>query len=170
MPDPTASPRLHRPRGTLEAGGDPVALTPEGAGWTYSGLRVVDLAPGVTRTVDTGDDEMILLPMSAVDVAVTVGDESFALDGRGSVFARVTDFLYVGRDSTLAMTAPAGGEVALATARCEHRLPPRYGPVTGVGIETRGAGPATRQVTNFASPEAWDHADRIMCVARCASL
>jgi 5-deoxy-glucuronate isomerase len=28
----------------------------------------------------------------------------------------------------------------------------------------RGAGPATRQVTNFASPESWPHADKLMCV------
>jgi 5-deoxy-glucuronate isomerase len=33
-----------------------------------------------------------------------------------------------------------------------------------VRIEIRGAGPATRQVTNFASPEAWAHADKLMCV------
>ena len=33
-----------------------------------------------------------------------------------------------------------------------------------VAVEVRGAGPATRQVTNFMSPEAFDGADKLMCV------
>ena len=37
---------LHRPDGTLASGSDPVALTPEQAGWTYSGLRVLRLRRG----------------------------------------------------------------------------------------------------------------------------
>ena len=50
------------------------------------------------------------------------------------------------------------------TARCERRLPPRYGPAADVPIEVRGAGVCTRQVTNFLSPESWPHADRLMAV------
>ena len=155
---------LHLAAPSLADGADPVRLTPERAGWAHTGLRVLTLEPGVARTVETGEDEMIVLPLSAVDVDVVVGDESFHLDGRESVFARVTDFVYVGRDASFTIGAPAGGEVALATSRCDTALPPRYGSTDGVGVEVRGAGPATRQVTNFASPEAWDHADKIMCV------
>jgi len=155
---------LHQPHPALSAGPDPVHLTPEVAGWTYTGLRVLHLEPGVERTVDTEHNEMIVLPLSAVDVAVAVGDERFRLDGRLSVFARVSDFVYVGRDSSFTISAQDGGEVALATSRCERALAPRYGSTDDVAVEVRGAGPATRQVTNFASPEAWPHADRLMCV------
>ncbi len=155
---------LHLASPTLANGDDPVVLTPDRAGWAHTGLRVLDLAAGVSRTVETGDNEMIVLPLSAVDVDVVVGDAMFRLDGRETVFARVTDFLYVGRDSVFSMSASGGGEVALATSRCDNALPPKYGPTSGVGVEVRGAGPATRQVTNFASPEVWDHADKIMCV------
>ena len=155
---------LHLAAPTLAVGDDPVHLTPERAGWTHTGLRVLTLEPGVERTIETGGDEMIALPLSAVDVDVVVGDATFRLDGRETVFARVTDFLYVGRDSAFSISAPGGGEVALATSRCEVALPPKYGSTDGVGVEVRGAGPATRQVTNFASPEVWDHADKIMCV------
>lgn len=161
--------RHHHPAGSLAVDADPVRLTPDAAGWTYCGLTVVDLAPGAERRIETGDDEVIVLPLSASDLTVTVEApdaeaETFTLHGRTSVFARVSDFLYVGRDSTVGLSAPGGGGVALPSARCERRLPPRYGPAEDVAVEVRGAGPATRQVTNFASPDAWAHADKLMCV------
>ena len=54
----------------------------------------------------------------------------------------MTDFLYAGRESTMTLHAGDAGEVAVATARCEHRLPPRYGPAEDVPVEVRGAGSA----------------------------
>ncbi len=155
---------LHLPNGSLVNNSDPVDLTPSQAGWTYTGLGVLDLAPGSERTIATGETEMIVLPLSAVDVKVTIDNQVFRLDGRQSVFARVTDFLYIGRDSIFTISANDGGEVALPRSVCENRLAPKYGPVDGVEVEVRGAGPATRQVTNFASPSTWSHAERIMCV------
>jgi 5-deoxy-glucuronate isomerase len=160
--------RRFAPAGTLAQGPDPVVLTPADAGWTYCGLRVVALEPGESRHFTTGDTELFVLPLSATGVTVTtVCDgcgETFELDGRTSVFARVTDFLYVGRDTSCTVTSVSGGEIALPSARCGRSLPPKYGPADGVAVETRGAGPATRQVTNFASPDAWQHADKLMCV------
>jgi 5-deoxy-glucuronate isomerase len=162
------SARRFIPAGTAADGADPVAIGPDDAGWTHCGLRVVSLGPGEERTIATGDTELFALPLSAtgIDLAVTsaAGEERFAVEGRSSVFARVTDFVYVGRDSELTMVSASGGEIALPSARCANALSPRYGPADQVGIETRGAGPATRQVTNFASPDAWDHADKLMCV------
>ena len=155
---------LHLPHGSLEHDGDPVELTPEQAGWHYTGLRVIFLKPGLDRVIETGDSEMIVLPLGAVDISVSVTDKAFHLNGRSSVFARVTDFLYVGRDSSFMISAPGGGEVALATARCDKRLPPAYGSTNDIEVEVRGAGPATRQVTNFASPDTWGRAEKIMCV------
>ena len=63
------------------------------------------------------------------------------------MFAAVTDFGYVGRDSVVELSsAEAGAEVALPSARCERALPPAYGAAEDVPVEVRGAGPATRQV------------------------
>jgi len=155
---------LHHPHGTLTDGDDPVLLTANRVGWTYSGLQVVALAPGETRRLLTEDREVIVLPLSAENVEVEVSAETFLLEGRTSVFARVSDFAYVGRDSTFTLCAANGGEVAIASSRCDTALPARYGPTTGIGIEVRGAGQATRQISNFASPQRWDHAERIMCV------
>lgn len=156
--------RRHVPAGSASNGVDPVAISPDAAGWTYCGLDVLRLEPDVARAIDTVGREGFVLPLCATDVTVAVEGETFHLDGRTSVFSRVTDFVYVGRDSTVTITATSGGEVAFPSARCEAVLPPRYGPAEHVGVESRGAGPASRQVTNFASPDAWQHADRLMCV------
>jgi 5-deoxy-glucuronate isomerase len=155
---------LHRPAGTLADGADAVALRPEGAGWSYCGLRVLALSEGERRVVETGEDEAVLLPLSTTGLIVEADGKRFVLTGRKSVFARVTDFAYVGRDTTVTLTAGAAGEVAMPTARCGARRPPRYGPAEAVPIEVRGAGPSTRQVTNFLSPDAWPDAEELMCV------
>jgi 5-deoxy-glucuronate isomerase len=158
------SPSLHRPAGTLADGDLAVSLTPDDAGWAYSGLFVILLAPGVERSIDLGDSEAVVLPLSTTDVDVAVDGEHFRLDGRISVFDRVTDFAYAPRGANVVLSAPNGGDIAIATARCERRLTARYGSADDVAVELRGAGPATRQVNNFLSPEAWPDADKLMCV------
>ena len=57
------TPRLHWPAGRAADGPDPVAITPQLAGWRYTGLRVVRLAPGQVRRLDTGSKEMLVLPL-----------------------------------------------------------------------------------------------------------
>jgi len=154
----------HVPAGTAADGTDPVAIAPAEVGWTYCGLRVLSLRPDETRSWSTGDAETILLPLSATDLMVVAGGETFHVQGRTSPFARVTDFVYVGRETDVVITSVSGGEVAVPSARCADRLPPKYGAAADVAVEVRGAGGATRQVTNFASPQAWTHADKLMCV------
>lgn len=147
---------------------DLVTLTPLEAGWTWAGLRVLRLAPGQTRRVVTGPAEVFVLPLSgsvSVEVAPAADaghpEASFELRGRRSVFTRVSDFAYAGRDSALRLVSAEGAEVALPSAVCERRLPARYGPAQDVPVEVRGAGPASRQVTNFGVPGVWDHAERL---------
>ena len=159
---------LLKPAGSLAADHHGVRydvdLTPERAGWEYSGLRVVTLPAGAGKmTFDTGGFEMVVLPLSGSCTVRCEGDE-FGLIGRETVFERVTDFAYVPRDASVTLSSDRGGEFALCMARASRKLTPKYGPVEGVEIETRGAGPATRQVTNFLSPSVWDHADKLMCV------
>ncbi|ALG14187.1 5-deoxy-glucuronate isomerase [Kibdelosporangium phytohabitans] len=151
---------LHRPHGTLSDGGDPIRLGPGDAGWTYTGLRVLTLAPGATRTVSTGEFEAFVLPLAG-SLTVAVDGSVFDLEGRDSVFTRVTDFAYVPRDAEVTLSAKDGAEVALPMARCTKRLDPEYGPAPQVPVEVRGSGNATRQVTNFGVPGVWDHADKL---------
>ena len=66
---------LHRPHGSLADGVDPIALTPGDAGWSFTGLRVLSLAPGVERSIATGESEACVLPISATDVTVRCDGE-----------------------------------------------------------------------------------------------
>src|SRR5215213_1397609 len=118
---------LHHPAGTLADADLSVVLTPAIAGWAHSGLVVVLLQPGVERSIDLGESEGVILPLSAIDIEVTVDDAHFHLDGRISVFDRVTDFAYAPRGATVVLRAPSGGAIAIATAKCTRRLAPRYG-------------------------------------------
>ena len=159
---PTEGPRLHLRAGSATAPGDLLDVTPASAGWSFSGLRVLRLAPGTTRVLHTGPDEALVLPLSGA-CEVRCGRERFALEGRASVFDRVSDFAYVPRESVVEVASRDGGEFALPTARARRTLAPAYGAAERVPVELRGAGAATRQVTNFCAPGVFE-TDRLTCV------
>ncbi|MFD8816551.1 hypothetical protein ACFV23_34985, partial [Streptomyces sp. NPDC059627] len=46
--------KYHLPAGTSADGRYDLLVTPESAGWGYSGLRVLTLAPGETHALSTG--------------------------------------------------------------------------------------------------------------------
>jgi 5-deoxy-glucuronate isomerase len=158
-----ASRPLLRRAGTAGADGDALVITPESAGWTYCGLRVVQLAPGEARTVATGNEELAVLPLAG-SLTVEIEGLRFGLEGRASVFARVTDWAYAPIESELRLSSAGGAEIALASARAGRRFDPAYIPAADVEVELRGAGQATRQVTNFLAPGAFDAADRLIAV------
>ncbi len=139
---------LFRPAGSVTDGADPVLVTPESAGWTYSGLRVLRLASGESRRVATGTSEMAVLPLQG-SCTVEVDGYRFELDGRESVFSRVSDFAYVPIDAECRITSNSGGEFALTMAEATRRMDPAYGPAEEVEVVVRGAGVASRQITDF---------------------
>ncbi|MFF7144398.1 5-deoxy-glucuronate isomerase [Streptomyces nodosus] len=140
----------HLPAGRAATDAYAVEITPESAGWGYSGLKVLDLPSGGRHAFDTADSEWIVLPLSG-SCTVTVDDDTFRLHGRESVFSGVSDFAYAPRDARVSLTSEAGGRFALTGARCERRLPARYGPASAVPVELRGTGSCSRQVNNFAA-------------------
>ena len=154
--------KLYLPRGTTSDSPFSLVVTPERAGWTYSGLRVLDLPPGGSHTWSTGEDEIVVLPLNGA-ATVTCDGHAFELQGRSDVFSRVTDFCYIPRDATLAVTSTDGGRFAICGARCTRRLEPRYGPAGNVPVELRGAGQASRQVNNFCTPGVFE-ADKLIAV------
>lgn len=155
--------KLHLPGGSLVDGADPLHLTAERAGWTYTGLRVLKLEPGESRTIPTSAYEMVILPLSGGGLSVECEGELLSLHGRESVFSRVTDFAYVPSRSKLRLASGDGAEVALCLAKADNKLEPAYGSADNVVVETVGAGPSTRQVTKFFTPDHWENADKLMC-------
>jgi 5-deoxy-glucuronate isomerase len=136
-----------------------VRITPDVAGWTYSGLRVADLGDRPV-TFDTGDEEMLVLPLSG-SCTVTCGSEVFELAGRPSVFAGPSDFVYL--PISTRVSVEGAGRIAFPSARATRRLDLRYVPATDVPVEFRGAGQASRQVNNFCAPGVFD-CDKLMAV------
>ncbi|MFF3741362.1 5-deoxy-glucuronate isomerase [Streptomyces sp. NPDC002566] len=153
---------LYVPKGATADGTYSLAIDPERAGWTHSGLRIVELEPDGTHDFATGDSEWIVLPLEG-GCTVRTDQNEFQLLGRESVFASVSDFAYVPRDARVQIASGAGGRFALAGAKCERRLPARYGPAPEVPVEERGSGDCARLVRNFASADAFD-CDKLIAV------
>lgn len=139
-----------------------VDVTPHNAGWGWSGLRVVELAPGDAMSFDSQGNEMLVLPLSGSFV-VHCGPDEHELIGRTSVFSAVTDFVYVGRDRSAMVSSDVGGRFALPAARAGRPLPFRYVPASEVSVELRGTGACSRQVNNFCTPDTFETDRLIAC-------
>jgi 5-deoxy-glucuronate isomerase len=153
---------FYLPRGSTATEPYTLHITAEDAGWGYSGLSILELAPGDSIAVDTGETEALVLPLAGSG-EVCVRSEVMVLTGRESVFAGPSDFAYVPRESVVTVRSAGGGRFALPSAVCEQRLPVRYGPAPEVPVELRGAGRTSRQVHNFATPEAFEADKLIAC-------
>jgi 5-deoxy-glucuronate isomerase len=154
--------KLHLPHGTTGEGAFSLRVTPAQAGWAFSGLRVLELAPGAAHTFHSGADELLVLPLVGGCV-VECESRRFELAGRDDVFARVTDFAYVPTDAEVRVASMGGGRFALPSALAGRRLDPAYGAAEAVAVELRGAGQASRQVNNLCTPDTFP-ADRLIAV------
>src|SRR5262249_16613931 len=96
--------------------------------------------------ISTRDWEMLLLPLAG-SCSVTCGTQTIELQGGVDASAGPTDFAYLPRDSTVRIEGQ--GRFALPGARATKNLPFRYGSVSDVAIELRGAGNCSRLIRNF---------------------
>lgn len=154
--------RFYLPARGAMPDGTTVDITPQTAQWRFAYLKTLNLAPGQSFTFETRDAEWIVLPLAG-GCSVTCGADAFELRGRDDVFARVSDFCYVPRESTVTVHSSEGGRFALPGAAARRSLPARYGRAEDVPVELRGAGRASRQCNNFASPEGFE-TDRLIAV------
>ncbi len=137
-------------------------VTPQSAGWAHTSLRVLSLAAGERHLLETGPEEMLLVPLAGA-ASVRCGEEQITLTGRSGVFAGPTDFAYLPTGSSVTIESTRDGRFALAGARTERQLPFRLGTAVDVPVEVRGAGQSTRLVRNFATVDAFDTAAVIAC-------
>jgi 5-deoxy-glucuronate isomerase len=154
--------KYHLPGGEAGSPGHDVDVSPESASWSYSSLRVVSLSAGGSVGFSTGDDEIIVLPLSGA-VAVAAGDARLDLRGRENVFSGPSDLAYVGIGQAVTLRSERGGRFALCGARTDQAFPPRRIAAENVPVELRGAGQSSRQVRNFGTPDSLEAAKIIAC-------
>jgi len=106
---------------------------------------------------------MAIVPLSGGGSLVEIDGRRLELEGRETVFARVTDWVYAPIDSELRLSSADGCELALASSRATRRFDAARIAAEEIEVELRGAGQATRQVTNFMTPEAFPAADKLIC-------
>lgn len=124
-------------------------LTIERAGWEWSALRVLGLEAGGVQEVESGETELIVLPLEG-GCTVTVNGETHEITGRDSIWTNITDYLYIPRQTTFTVSSEKGGRFALPASKATRDLPVRYCPVDEVVTMLRGAGNCSRQVNNYA--------------------
>ena len=137
-----------------------LSVTPEVAGWTYSGIHLLELVPGQPVTFALDADEAVLVPLAG-GARVTVDDTEMTLRGRDSVFSGRTDRVYAPRGARIEVESPTPARIAVCTARADSVHPAAYLPVDHVTSALRGAGTVSRQVVDLANA-ALGPADRIL--------
>jgi 5-deoxy-glucuronate isomerase len=137
-------------------------ITPEQAGWHYSGIRILELAAGGSQELATGEDEVLILPLRGSCTIMAEGS-TYELVGRPDVFTAVTDYLYLPLETTATITSASGGRFAIPTARATRRLAVSYRPASEVMVGLRGAGSCSRQVNNYALGNDLDTDHLLVC-------
>ncbi|MEO7069561.1 MAG: 5-deoxy-glucuronate isomerase [Nostocoides sp.] len=157
--------KYHLPAGSTAADGYDTVIDPGTDGWSHTGLRILTLAPGASRRVETGGCEWIVLPLGGGGATLRVEgeDAAYDLDGRPDVWSGPSDLLYVPRDSAFTVTSPSGGTLALAYAPARRAFPVCRVAASDVPVELRGAGACSRQVHNFGTPGTLDADSIIAC-------
>ena len=138
---------LIRPGGTV---GETIVVTPVSAGWQYLSFRAIALAAGQGYTIDTGGEEMALVPLQGRGV-VQVGGQEFTL-ARSTVFAGPPSLVYSPPGQTFQVTAETAFEFAIGGAPAEGRYGVRLIRPEEIKCEIRGGGAARRQVNHILVP------------------
>ena len=137
-----------------------VDVTPESAGWTESSLQVVELKSMQELALETGDTEVMILPLAGGGT-VDCGNEEFELSPRASVFDGPADMVYLGTGQSYTLCGE--GRFAICGARAERQLPNRRVAAADVSVELRGTGNCSRQVHNFGTAGVFEADSLIAC-------
>lgn len=119
------------------------------AGWQFCAIRVLNLPPGGTQTIDTGENELLVLPLQG-SCTVHIEPHTYQLHGRPDQWSAVTDYLYIPRETTATITSTEGGRFCLPASHCQNQLEVTYCDANQVQTQLRGAGNCSRQVNNYA--------------------
>jgi 5-deoxy-glucuronate isomerase len=133
--------------------GELITVTPESAGWEYTGLQVRALSAGEVWTTTTGPDEVALVPLGGRCSVAIGGGYLWEIGERENVFAGKPWAVYVPRQTDYEVTALTAVELAICATRAEETHSPRVIRPDDVEVEIRGAGNAARQINHIVKPE-----------------
>ena len=161
---PPADAVLHRPAGSLADGAWGGPSRPGRCQLGVSGIRAAALEAGGELVLETGPDEVAIVPLAGAFTVSVDGDRRYELAGRASVWAGPSDFLYL-------PPGTRGDGVECRRRRSSSRgAGGQRGPLPGPSRPRRGgAGRASRRRgmlargANFASADAFA-ADRLIAV------
>lgn len=121
-------------------------LSPDQAGWTYLGIRVLLLEPGdVVELADDASESAIVLVRGCVDVSGPALSHRLT---RSNPFLEMGEVAYLPPRSRATLRAQVASEIAIGTAPADGRYPPRIITPQEMASELRGGGPAYRQITS----------------------
>lgn len=138
-------------------------VSPDDAGWTYVGFRVVRLARGEEYTATEQGREACLVVLTGRCDVVAGGERFDGIGGRDSVFAGPPTAVYVSAGTPYAVAAVTPLEIAICTAPGTGTKPVRLIGPDDVRGETRGSGTNMRHVTNILD-DASDAAESLLVV------
>lgn len=124
-------------------------ITAQRAGWEWCSLGILALDQGEAETVNSGETELLVLPLSGACTVIVDGN-TYEIAGRSSVWEDITDYLYIPRGKEFTVSATRAGRFALPATKATRDLPVRYCPREEVNVGLRGGGVASRQVNNYA--------------------
>jgi 5-deoxy-glucuronate isomerase len=137
-----------------------VDVTPESAGWTESSLQVVKLDTPQEVSLETGDTEVMILPLAGGGT-VDCNNEAFELSHRSSVFDGPADMVYIGTHNNYTLSGK--GRFAICGARATRQLPNRRVAAADIPVELRGTGNCSREVHNFGTAGVFEADSLIAC-------
>ncbi len=138
--------RPHAP----DADGSVLEVTPQSAGWSYVGFRVIKLAAGETFDGVEPDRETCVVIMSGAAEVSAEGVAFGSIGGRASVFEdKAPGAVYVPAGAAYAVVAVTEVELALCTAPGKPGGQARRIAETDMPREVRGQGTNVRHVRNI---------------------
>ncbi|HEU0164526.1 MAG TPA: 5-deoxy-glucuronate isomerase [Thermomicrobiales bacterium] len=129
-----------------------IEITPESAGWDYTGLVVVRLLSGEIWTDAFPDDEICIVTLWGSAI-VESGGASWEVSREGGLFAAKPTALYLPVGSEITMTAGSDCEIAITSSRARVAYPARLITPGEIDVEIRGAGNAARQINHIIKPD-----------------
>lgn len=129
----------------------------ESFGFEYLSFATRRLSPGETYEEETGSAELAVVALGGVFSAESSAGAWSRVGGREDVFGGLPHTLYLPVGTTHRITAITACDLAFCYSRAEERHPARLIAPSGVRVEIRGGGNATRQINHIMGPEFPSH-------------